>query len=103
MKRILIALITSMAVLLLPLHVLAGKGGEKGPGDRAYERANDNASFKRGGHDDDYDRHQHRDRHDDHDDDDRDHDRDRDRDRDHDDDERPDSDKKQKSKEKKGK
>ena len=60
MKRILIALVTSMAVLLLPLHALAGKGGEKGPGDRAYERANDNASFKRGGHDDDYDRHQHR-------------------------------------------
>ena len=55
MKRILIALLTSMAVLLLPLHALAGKGGEKGPGDRAYERANDNASFKRGGHDDDYD------------------------------------------------
>ena len=64
MKRILIAFITSVAVLLLPLQSIAGKGGEKGPSDRAYERANDNASFKRGGDDDDYGRHKHRDRYD---------------------------------------
>ena len=103
MKKILIALLASAAILLLPLQVHAAKGGEKGPSDRAYERASDNASFKRGDaekrgrghdkdrdhdhdHDDDDDRHRDRDRDRDNDDDDR--DRNRDRDRDDDDDDR---------------
>jgi hypothetical protein len=105
MKIIAIVFI-SVSVLLTPLPSSAAKGGEKGPADQAWEKANDKARFKRdeagygdmGEHqgkkqkgkgkdkykdkerdryDDDRDRDRDRDRHDD--------DRDRDRDR-HDDD-----------------
>ena len=43
-----IALISILLAIALPAQILAAKGGEKGPSDRAWERANDNASFKRG-------------------------------------------------------
>ena len=36
-----------MFVLVSSSPVLAAKGGEKGPAKQAYERANENASFKR--------------------------------------------------------
>jgi hypothetical protein len=52
MLRKLITLLTAMALASLSLQSLAAKGDEKGPSDRAYERASDNASFKR---DRDYD------------------------------------------------
>jgi hypothetical protein len=45
MKTASLALSLSMA-LMLPAMALAEKG-DKGPGDRAYERASENASFKR--------------------------------------------------------
>lgn len=48
MLRKLITLLAAMALASLSLQSLAAKGGEKGPSDRAYERASDNASFKRG-------------------------------------------------------
>jgi len=48
MLRKLITLLATMALASLSLQSLAAKGGEKGPSDRAYERASDNASFKRG-------------------------------------------------------
>ena len=86
--KILTTILISLSLVCVPLTAAADKGGSKGPSDRAYERANDNASFKRGedydkhykgkkdnkgGHDDDDDgRYRHRD--------DRDHDRDSDRD-----------------------
>lgn len=48
-------LVTSMIITGLamssPITVLAAKGGEKGPADQAYERANENANFKRNGDD----------------------------------------------------
>jgi hypothetical protein len=37
----------SLSVLLTPLSSSAAKGGEKGPADQAWERANDKARFKR--------------------------------------------------------
>jgi hypothetical protein len=52
MLRKLITLLTAMALASLSLQSLAAKGDEKGPSDRAYEHASDNASFKR---DRDYD------------------------------------------------
>jgi hypothetical protein len=45
MKRLLICLLSLLPLLLLPLDSSADK--DKGPSDRAYERANENASFKR--------------------------------------------------------
>jgi Skp family chaperone for outer membrane proteins len=70
MLRKLITLLTAMALASLSLQSLAAKGDEKGPSDRAYERASDNASFKR---DRDYDadgRKKHKDKKKDRDDDD---------------------------------
>lgn len=46
MKKFLISLLAILPLLLLPLDSYADK--DKGPSDRAYDRANDNASFKRG-------------------------------------------------------
>ncbi len=45
MKKLLICLLSLLPLLLLPLDSSADK--DKGPSDRAYERANENASFKR--------------------------------------------------------
>ncbi len=45
MKKLLICLLSLLPLLLLPLDSSADK--DKGPSDRAYEKANDNASFKR--------------------------------------------------------
>ena len=45
MKKLLISLLTLLPLLLIPLDSYADK--DKGPSDRAYDRANDNASFKR--------------------------------------------------------
>ena len=45
MKKLLISLLAILPLLLLPLDSYADK--DKGPSDRAYDRANDNASFKR--------------------------------------------------------
>jgi hypothetical protein len=47
MKIRLVALLTTLSIVCLPMQSYAAKGGEKGPSDRAYERASDNASFKR--------------------------------------------------------
>lgn len=91
--KILTALLISLPLICTPLAANADKGGNKGPSDRAWERANDNASFKRG----DDDRYKHYDKskkkdgdHVEHyrDGDDRYGDRDRDRDRDRDNDDR---------------
>jgi hypothetical protein len=81
--KILTTILFSLSLICTPLTAAADKGGNKGPSDRAYERASDNASFKRGddydkprqgkqhkGDDDDAEHHRHRD--------DRDSDRDRD-------------------------
>ena len=46
MKKLLISLLAILPLLLLlPLDCYADK--DKGPSDRAYDKANDNASFKR--------------------------------------------------------
>ena len=45
MKKLLISLLALLPLLLIPLDSYADK--DKGPSDRAYDRANDNASFKR--------------------------------------------------------
>jgi hypothetical protein len=45
MKKLLICLLSLLPLLLLPLDSNADK--DKRPSDRAYEKANDNASFKR--------------------------------------------------------
>ena len=47
--KILAAVITTTLILALPLQSFAAKGGEKGPSDRAWEHADENASFKREG------------------------------------------------------
>jgi hypothetical protein len=47
MKKILITLLAALPFLSLPLQSFADKDKGKGPSARAYERANDNASFKR--------------------------------------------------------
>ena len=76
MLKKLLTLLTAIAIAGLSMQSLAAKGGEKGPSDRAYERASDNASFKRDRYDDDDDKNKHKkkdkdkDRHDDDDDDD---------------------------------
>ncbi len=49
MKRLLICLLSLLPLLLLPLDSSADKN--KGPSDRAYDKANDNASFKRDNND----------------------------------------------------
>ena len=49
MRIRLVALLTILSIACLPMQSYAAKGGEKGPSDRAYERASDNASFKREG------------------------------------------------------
>jgi len=43
------ALLATLSIVCLPMQSFAAKGGEKGPSDQAYERASDNASFKREG------------------------------------------------------
>ena len=53
MKKLLICLLSLLPLLLLPLDSNADK--DKRPSDRAYEKANDNASFKR---DDDKKKHE---------------------------------------------
>jgi hypothetical protein len=53
MKKRLICLLSLLPLLLLPLESSADK--DKRPNDRAYEKANDNASFKR---DDDKKKHE---------------------------------------------
>jgi hypothetical protein len=45
MNKLLICLLSVLPLLLLPLDSIADK--DKGPGDRAYEMANDNARFNR--------------------------------------------------------
>jgi len=75
MKKLLISLLTLLPLLLIPLDSYADK--DKGPSDRAYDRANDNASFKRDDDDDDdhkkKDKKKNKKKHDDDDDDDDDH------------------------------
>ncbi len=46
MRRI-ISIVVGFCLLFSVQASFAATGGEKGPGDRAYERANDNASFLR--------------------------------------------------------
>ena len=89
MKKILISLLAILPLLLLPLDSYADK--DKGPSDRVYDRANDNASFKRS---DDKKKHQNK-----NDDDDDDHKKKKDKEK-HDDDD--DDDHKDKKKNKKG-
>ena len=60
MKKQLISLLALLPLLLIPLEAYADK--DKGPSDRAYDRANDNASFKR---DDDNNKHHKKNKHDD--------------------------------------
>ena len=43
-----IAIGLMLSLLLIPAGVFAGQGGKKGPSDKAYEKASDKASFKRG-------------------------------------------------------
>jgi FtsZ-interacting cell division protein ZipA len=89
MLKRLLTLLTVIAIAGLSMQALAAKDGEKGPGDRAYERASDNASFKRDRYDDDDGKKKHKKKNKAKDrDDDDDKDRDRDRDRDHDDDDK---------------
>ena len=52
--KILTTILISLSLICAPLTASADKGGNKGPSDQAYERANDSASFKRG---DDYEKH----------------------------------------------
>ena len=49
MKIRFVALLATLSIVCIPMQSYAAKGGEKGPSDRAYERASDNASFKREG------------------------------------------------------
>jgi hypothetical protein len=48
MKTI-IALLVAVCFVMMPVTTLAGKGGSKGPSAKAYQKADDNASFKRQG------------------------------------------------------
>jgi len=57
--KILTTLLISLPLICAPLAAAADKAGSKGPSERAWERANDNASFKRG---DDNLSHEHHDR-----------------------------------------
>lgn len=43
-----IVFLTIFAFLLAPSAVWAAQGGQPSPSDKAYEKANDNARFKRG-------------------------------------------------------
>jgi len=55
MIKKLLTIFAALALASPSLQSLAARGGEKGPSDRARERASDNASFKRdGGHEDPY-------------------------------------------------
>lgn len=86
MLKKLLTLLSVIAIAGLSMQALAAKDGEKGPSDRAYERASDNASFKRDRDDDDDGKKKHKKKYKAKDrDDDDDKDRDRDRDRDDDD------------------
>ena len=67
MRKTLVALLVTLFIACLSMQSYAAKGGEKGPSDRAYERASDNASFKREGDKTGKAEHR-RDRHDDSDD-----------------------------------
>lgn len=40
-------IILAIFVAIAPVTSYAAKGGKKGPSDKAYEKASDNASFKR--------------------------------------------------------
>ena len=44
-----IVLLVAVCFVAAPLTTFAGKGGTKGPSAKAYEKADDNASFKRDG------------------------------------------------------
>ena len=90
MLKKLLTLLTAIAIAGLSMQSLAAKGGEKGPGDRAYEQASDNASFKRDRYDDDDDKKKHKkkDKDKDRNDDDDDDDKKKSKDRDDDDDDR---------------
>jgi Ni/Co efflux regulator RcnB len=46
MKTI-VALLVAVCFVIMPVTTLAGKGGRKGPSAKAYEKADDNANFKR--------------------------------------------------------
>jgi hypothetical protein len=94
MKKFLISLLAILPLLLLPLDSYADK--DKGPSDRAYDRANDNASFKRGD-----DKNKHKNKNDDDDDDD-DHKKKKDKEK-HDDDDDDDDHKDKKNDKKKDK
>ena len=104
MLKILLTLLTAIAMAGLSMQSLAAKGGEKGPGDRAYEQASDNASFKRDRYNDDDDKKKHKkkdkdkDRHDDDDDDDDDKEKDKKKNKDRDDDDDRERDKKKQQK-----
>ena len=54
--KTLTALLISLPLICTPLAANADKGGNKGPNERAWEHANDNARFKRG-YDDKYEHH----------------------------------------------
>jgi hypothetical protein len=88
MKKLLTALLTVLPLLLLPLDSWADK--DKAPSDRAYDRASDNASFKR---DNDKKKHKNKDKQDD-----RDHKDKKKKNDDRDDDDRKDKDKNKKKK-----
>ena len=47
MQKILAGLVV-FCLLLVPAGVFAGQGGNKGPSDKAHEKARDKAKFKRG-------------------------------------------------------
>ena len=49
MRKTLVALLATLFIACLSMPSYAAKGGEKGPSGKAYERASDNASFKREG------------------------------------------------------
>ena len=49
MRNTLVTLLATLFLACLPMQSYAAKGGEKGPSGKAYERASDNASFKREG------------------------------------------------------
>jgi hypothetical protein len=49
MRNTLVTLLATLFIACLSMQSYAAKGGEKGPGGKAYERASDNASFKREG------------------------------------------------------
>ena len=88
MLKKLLTLLTAIAIAGLSMQSLAAKGGEKGPGDRAYEQASDNASFKRDRHDNDDDKKEHKKKDKDRDGDDDGDDKKKNKDRDNDDDDR---------------